>query len=297
MHKTKTYRSLGVIEKISDFGVLIKFKLSLTVVFSSIMSFLILGGASITAMGVLILFLAGMLVTGAANAINQVLEKDFDVLMERTKNRPVASGRMNASEAILYAGLMCLLGVTLLGFFNPLSAFLGMLSLVLYAFLYTPLKRFSTVAVLIGTIPGALPILIGGTAAEGHISEVAIILFLIQVLWQLPHFWAIGFLAFDDYNKAGYKLLPSDGNEVDRNVGLYAMISAVPLIALAIAPAIYFGYSWIACLIVAILSIAYIGFAYGFYKKHDRPSALKLMFSSFAYLPLVLLTYYLSVIF
>ncbi|WP_235297037.1 heme o synthase [Portibacter marinus] len=287
-----TYRALLFPQRITDFGLLIKFKLSLTVVFSAVMAYLVLGGRSW--LGALGLFTGGMLVTGAANALNQVLEKDFDMLMERTKDRPVATGRITSAEAVLFAGLMSLVGITLLGMFNPLTAFLGMVSLVLYAFLYTPLKRFSPVSVLIGTLPGALPILIGGAAIQGYISALAIVIFTIQVLWQLPHFWAIGWLGFEDYQKAGFKLLPTKEQELDSRIGLYSFFAAIPLIFISFLPIMVGDISFGACLLVAISSLIYTGFAWNFYRRADRKSAMALMFSSFAYLPIILLTYYIG---
>jgi len=293
MAKTSTtYQTLGLSGKLLDYGLLIKFKLSLTVVFSAVMAYLILGGSSW--IGALGLFIGGMLVTGAANALNQVLEKDFDLLMERTKDRPVVMGRITPAEAVLAAGLMTLLGVTILGMFNPLAAFLGMVSLVLYAFLYTPMKRFSPVAVLIGTIPGALPILIGGAAVQGYLSTFAITLFLIQVLWQLPHFWAIGWLGFDDYQKAGFKLLPVKDQVLDPKVGLYSFFAAIPLIALGLYPVVTGDMGIVFSTIVAFAGVVYTGFAWNFYKKADRKSALSLMFSSFIYLPIILFAYYIG---
>lgn len=287
-----TYQSIGLTGKLLDYGLLIKFKLSLTVVFSAVMAYLILGGKSW--FGALGLFIGGMLVTGAANALNQVLEKDFDHLMDRTKDRPVVKGRIAPSEAVLAAGLMSLIGITILGMFNPLTAFLGMLSLVLYAFLYTPMKRFSPVAVLIGTIPGALPILIGGAAIQGYLSTFAIILFAIQVLWQLPHFWAIGWLGFEDYQKAGFKLLPMKEQVLDQKIGLYSFIAAIPLIALGLLPIVTGDIGTVFSAIVAIAGVAYAAFAWNFYKKADRKSALSLMFSSFIYLPIILFAYYIG---
>lgn len=296
MYKVKAYNNTNTSlkERIKDYGVLIKFKLSLTVVFSAVMAYLIVGGAAVSLIGAISLFLGGMLVTGAANALNQMLEKDYDALMERTKNRPIVVGRISPSEAVLSAGLMCLLGITILGMFNPLTAFLGMLSLVLYAFLYTPLKRFSSVAVLVGTLPGALPVMIGAVAVQGYISTLAIILFVIQVIWQLPHFWAIGWLGFEDYQKAGYKLLPIKDQKLDARIGLYSFFASLPLLVLAILPSLIGEMVWGASLSVLAMSIVYSIFSYRFYQNADRKSALKLMFSSFFYLPVVLFSYYIG---
>ncbi len=294
MYNDRTYPALSLKDKIADYGLLIKFKLSLTVVFSAVMSYLIVGGSNVNFIGTLALFIGGMLVTGAANALNQVLEKDYDGLMERTKNRPVVTGRMSPSEAVLAAGLMCLVGITILGTFNALTAFLGMLSLVLYSFLYTPLKRFSSVAILIGTLPGALPVLIGAVAIQGSISSLAIVLFIIQVLWQLPHFFAIGWLGFDDYQKAGYKMLPVKDQKLDPKIGLLSFFTALPLILIGFAPLMISGINLIACVLVGLTGIVYSAFAWKFYINADRASALKLMFCSFFYLPIILFSYYIG---
>ena len=174
-----------VIDKIKDVGVLMKFKLSLTVVFSAVMAYLIALKTPVDYLNVFVLFLGGLLTAGAASALNQAIEKDYDKLMPRTANRPVAAGRMTMSTAVLIAGIMSLIGIVLLSYFNSLTGFLGMISLISYAFVYTPLKRVSNVAVLWGGIPGALPIVIGCTAAQnGVLTPLAISLFAIQFFWQ-----------------------------------------------------------------------------------------------------------------
>jgi len=281
-----------VYSKIDDYIMLVKLKLSLLVVFTSLMAYLIVAGSSVTLIGLGLLAIGGFLVTGAANALNQVLEKEYDKNMTRTADRPITAGRMKASEAVLFAGISCLIGVSILAMFNPLTSLLGMLSLICYAFVYTPMKRYSTSAVAIGAIPGALPALIGCTAFEGTITIFGLGIFALQFLWQFPHFWAIGYLSFDDYHKAGYKLLPEDEEgKVDRRLGLQSTVYAlfmIPVIAL-----IYFlgSSSLIASIMVLATSLVYIGFGYNFHKKFDRASGLKLMFYSFVYLPMILAAY------
>lgn len=271
---------------------LVKMRLTLLVVFTSMMAYLVVAGGSATMMGLFLLAVGGFLVTGAANALNQVLEKEHDRNMTRTADRPITAGRMKASEAVLFAGLACLIGVSILALFNPLTSLLGMLSLICYSFVYTPMKRYSTAAVAVGAIPGALPALIGCTAFEGTITMLGLGLFALQFLWQFPHFWAIGYLSFDDYQKAGYKLLPEDkSGNVDRNLGLQSTIYA--LFMIPVIASLYFlgASSFTASLIVMITSILYIGFSYNFHRKFDRASGLKLMFYSFVYLPIVLAAY------
>jgi heme o synthase len=283
-----------IFSRLSDYIMLTKLKLTLVVVFSSVLGYLIVSGGSTDYIQLIILAVGGFLVTGAANALNQVLEKDFDILMTRTSNRPIATGRMKSSEGVMFAGVSCLIGITLLASFNPITALLGMISLITYAFVYTPLKRYSTSAVAVGAIPGALPVMIGATAFEGRITLLAICLFIIQFLWQFPHFWSIGFVGQDDYRKAGYKLLPEINGILDRNLGLSAVIYAV--IILPVVGFVFYvsAASLASTLIVLVLSVMYVVLSYNFHKKFDRAAALKLMFFSFFYLPFVLISYWLT---
>lgn len=288
--KTKTSTGFGSLaQKINDYKLLVKFRLNMTVVFSAVMAYLIASNGAINWVAVMILGLAGFLVTGAANTLNQVLEKDFDKLMTRTADRPLATGRMSTSEAVMLAGFMSLVGITLLSMFNPLTGLLGMISMILYAFVYTPMKRVSPVAVWIGAIPGALPTLIGAVAVDGRLSALAIVLFGIQFLWQFPHFWAIGWLAHEDYTNAGFRLLPTtvDGKR-DPNVGLHAMAFSLALIPVGWLPFILGWAGMISGIALTVLAIAYAWFGWNLYKKNTRQAALRLMFSSLFYLPLVL---------
>lgn len=275
--------------KWADYSLLIKTRLSMTVVFTSLLGYAIAAGENWQIGSLMLLGFGGFLITSAANAINEVLEKDFDALMKRTMVRPLAAGRMKISEAVLFAGLACLMGVSLLAMINPITAVMGMLSFVLYAFVYTPLKRYSTIAVAIGAIPGALPVLIGCTAAEGQITALSTGLFAVQFLWQFPHFWSIGYLGFEDYKKAGYKLLPESDGAIDRNVGLYALVYT--LLILPVLAYLYFAgeMSMGPLFINGMLTIVFAYFSLSFYHKFDRKSGLVLMFSSFFYMPLILL--------
>jgi len=279
--------------KLNDYVLLVKMRLSLVVVISSVLGYVIASEGNGIWSDLILLVSGGFLVTGAANALNQVLEKDFDILMSRTSNRPVATGRMKPSEGVMFAGISCLIGISLLALFNPVTALLGMLSLIIYAFVYTPLKRYNTLAVAVGAVPGALPVMIGMTAFEGTVSYLAVCLFAIQFLWQFPHFWSIGFLGYEDYQKAGYKLLPESSGGIDRSLGLSAVfygIFIIPVIAV-----LYFSLnmSLFSTLFVLVLTLGYILLSYIFHKRFDKPSALKLMFYSFFYLPLVLVFYWL----
>lgn len=285
-------------QKVTDYKLLVKLRLSLTVVFSSLMAFLIASPAgALRWFDVALLALGGFFVTTAANALNQVLEKDYDKLMTRTENRPLAAGRMSVSEAVLLSGFMSLVGITILALFNPWASFFGMLALVLYAFVYTPFKRIGPVAVVIGAVPGALPVLIGAVAVDARISGLALLLFGIQFFWQFPHFWAIGWLGHEDYSKAGYKLFPSKDGKPDSNAGLQSFIYSLFLIPMCFG--LYFmGLGSLAAGFVTLaLTLGYAVLSWNFYSQSDRSSALKLMFYSFVYLPLVLITFFVDKIF
>lgn len=272
---------------------LVKFKLTMMVVMSSVLAYLVATGLSFSWSTLSLLSVGGFSVSAAANGINQVLERDYDAMMERTKNRPLAADRMKMSEAVLFSGLVLVFGIICLGLINPLTAFIGMCSFVLYAFVYTPLKRYSTLSVAVGAIPGALPVLIGVVAHDGTLTMLGFTLFMVQFLWQFPHFWAIAYLSFDDYDKAGYKLLPrsSDGS-IDRNLGFYSAIYSM-LIIPTVLWAYYTGLEMHVLALIGVLlsTLAYTIMGVRMQMKPNRNTALGLMFSSFFYLPVVLVLY------
>ena len=287
--KTAVYKPLAAFwQKVEDFKSLVKLRLTLTVVFSSVMAYLIAVPGPISGLSIVILSVGGFLVTAAANVLNQVLEKDYDRLMKRTANRPLATGRMKVADAVLWAGLMSMVGITALALFNPWTAFFGTLALVSYAFLYTPLKRISPIAVAVGAVPGALPTLIGAAAAEGYISALGLTLFTIQFFWQFPHFWSIAWLGREDYEQAGYKLLPGPEGQKEQYTALQSFLYALVLIPVGFLPMSLGVAGWIAttCIVVSSVFFAYLGWR--LYRNNDRKSALHLMFFSFVYIPLVL---------
>ncbi len=277
--------------KLGDYGLLVKYRLSATVVFSSVMAFLIGAGGHVSALAVGILALGGFLVTAAANALNQVLEKDYDRLMKRTADRPLATGRMKVSEAVLAAGLMCMCGIALLALFNPWTAFLGMLAMLSYAFVYTPLKRISALAIPVGAIPGALPAMIGCVAAQGEITLLAWALFSIQFLWQFPHFWSIGMLGYADYRRAGFRFIPG-WETPDPRIARQAFGTALMLVPMSIVPWVLKTSGVISMVAVVLLSFGYAWMAWRFQRHYDRASALGLMFYSFGYIPLTFVALY-----
>lgn len=282
----------------SEFSQLVKMRLSLTVVFSSLLSFMIAGGLTKFGwVGLGVLFLGGFLITAASNIINQVLEKDYDLLMERTKNRPIATKRISVSTGVLIAGLFLVIGLFILLLFNPIASFIGSLAFVLYAFVYTPLKRVGISAVYIGGIAGALPTMIGVVAVDGELTSLAISLFSIQFCWQLPHFWAIAWLAFEDYKKAGYQFLPTDTAKPTNVLGRLAMTDLFGLFPI-IAFMFWANQIGMVSLIIGLaLTFIYLFLSYRMWKYNDRPTALKVMFFSFFYLPVILFSFYIETLF
>lgn len=299
--------SLKLAQKMRDYFQLVKFTLSFTVVFSCVICYLLAPNVQVhnsdTVIKVIELFIAGMLVTGSANAINQAVEKDTDALMKRTGKRPVASGRMSAGEAFAFAGIAGFAGVFMMGYiFNSASAVLSAFSLFLYAFVYTPLKKVNSIAVLVGALPGALPCLIGWVAATGLISPTATVtvrdssfsngagwvLFAIQFLWQFPHFWAIAWVAHNDYAKAGFKLLPADKGPT-KFTALQAVMYSVLMIPVGILPYQFHISNQVSLYIVLACNIGMVIQSLRLYKNMDVKSARRVMFSSYIYLPIVLL--------
>lgn len=287
--------------KVKDYFQLIKFTLSFMVVFSTVVCFLIApneGRFSFPKSGsVLLLFAAGMLITGSANAINQVLEKDTDAIMKRTASRPVASGRMTPLEAWIFAALTGLAGLLILAYaFNATSAWLGLFSLISYGFVYTPLKKVNSIAVLVGAVPGALPCMIGWVAAFGQDAvdwTGAWILFGIQFLWQFPHFWAIAWLAHTDYTKAGFRLLPGSKGPT-KFTALQTVIYSALMIPFGLLP-YFFGIAGLGSLwVLLVCNLCMVALSIRLLLRMDVKSARHVMFASYFYLMVVLLALYMD---
>jgi protoheme IX farnesyltransferase len=274
---------------IIDFTQLVKLRLTLTVVFSALMAYWIaLPIERSLTYKLFSIFIGGFLITGAANALNQALEKGYDARMSRTANRPLPSGRMDESTAVLIAGVMSVFGLIILVNLSLWSALLGAISLLLYAFVYTPLKRVSSVAVFVGAIPGALPVLIGTVSAQGELTILGLCLFAIQFFWQFPHFWAISWLGHQDYIKAGFKITPSLGDVPTKTTGFQAFIYSLFLIPVCFL-SWYFNITESASLFLFLLfSIVYIILSFRLYSSNNKKAALTLLFFSFFYIPIVL---------
>lgn len=273
-----------------DYLQLIKLSLSIMVVFSSVISYLLAPKVVEYNWGMIfLLFAGGLLVTGSANAINQVVEKKTDAQMKRTMNRPVASGRMSEREGWAFAIITGVAGVFILGhYFNWLSASLAAFSLFLYAFIYTPLKKVNSVAVLVGAVPGALPCLIGWAAGNDELSAGGWVLFALQFLWQFPHFWAIAWIAHKDYSAVGFKLLPS-GEGPTRYTAIQTIIYSLLLIPVGVIPYLLDMSGTISLVIVALANLFMVWRCIMLYRSMEVKAARRVMFGSYIYLPVVLL--------
>lgn len=282
--------SFSLASKVKDYFLLIKFTLSFTVVFSCVICYLMAPKVVAYDWGMIILlFVAGMLVTGSANAINQAVEKHTDAVMKRTAKRPVANGSMSQKEAYTFAFISGVVGVGMMWyFFNLSAALVSLFSLFLYAYIYTPLKKVNSIAVLIGAFPGALPCLIGWVAGNDDFSAGGWVLFGMQFLWQFPHFWAIAWVSHKDYTVAGFKLLPADKGPT-KFTAIQTIMYSVLMIPMGILP-FYIGLTGTTSLyIVLACNLVMVFQSIRLYKEMDAKAARRVMFSSYIYLPIVLL--------
>lgn len=278
-----------LVARTKDYSMLLKPNLSFMVVFSSVIGYLLAPGIVFDWASVLALFTGGILVTGGANTINQILEREGDKLMTRTQNRPIPQERISTTEGWMVAGVSGITGAMLLGYyFNPLTGLLSFISLLIYGFAYTPMKRVHPVAVLIGAIPGALPPLLGWVAATGSLGLGGWVLFLIQFFWQFPHYWAIAWVGYDEYKKAGISMLPSQ-ERTSKFTAIQCMFYAIVLIPISLVPR-YVGMTGnIGMWIMILCGAMYFAATVAFFIKNDYKSAKRVMFASFIYLPVTLL--------
>ena len=275
-----------------DLALLIKFRLSITVVISAAAGYL-LAVDSVAWMDFTYLMLGGILIVGASNAFNQIWEIERDAKMERTKNRPLPSGRMAKDRAFTWAILFAVLGSYALYSLNVETMAWGLLSMILYVFAYTPMKAKTPWAVFVGAFPGAIPFMLGWVAATGQFGIEPGILFAIQFFWQFPHFWAIGWLSYDDYALAGYNLLPS--RRKDSSATYLSLTYSVMMVFLSLWPA--FGQSGAlqlsttAAIIVGLLGLDVLRLAIAHHRKQSDSTARALMFGTIRYLPLLQIVY------
>ncbi len=275
--------------KAQAFIKLTKFKLSFLVVFSAVISYITVAEI-ISWQKIVAIVLGGFLVTVAANGFNQIIERELDKLMARTSQRPLPLRIITPTSAFVFCMFCALTGIFILSVYaNILSGLLGALSVVLYAGVYTPLKRVTPFSVFVGAFPGAIPTLIGAVAASagfGEISFYAWLLFAVQFMWQFPHFWAIAWVSHDDYRKAGFFMLPSLGGR-DKSSAFQIVVYTVFLVPVSLMPAIFELSCWAAGMFIFLSGLFFLAQALTLYYKMDIASARKLMFGSFFYLPLV----------
>jgi protoheme IX farnesyltransferase len=278
-----------------DFKEITKAGLAISVLFSSIAGyFLGVNDQNPFQWSVLLmLIVGGYCMVGASNAYNQVIEKDIDALMDRTKNRPVPSGRMSPRVALVVASLLTIVGISLLYMINPKSAMFGAISIFLYTSVYTPLKTVTSLSVFVGAFPGAIPFMLGWVAATGDFGIEAGTLFLIQFFWQFPHFWAIGWFLYEDYEKAGIFMLPT--GKKDQGTALQIILYSVWLIVASLLPALgYTGRFYItpvAAVLVFLLGLWMLFYAVKLYKIKTAKAARTLMLVSVSYITLLQLVY------
>jgi protoheme IX farnesyltransferase len=278
-----------------DFREITKARLAVSVVFSSIAGFM-LGMPEMSAFSWLVfskLAIGGYCMVGASNAFNQVIEKDLDALMDRTKNRPVPAGRMSSSVALLIASLLTVIGVYLLYTINEKSAMFGATSIFLYVSIYTPLKTMTSLSVFVGAFPGAIPFMLGWVAATGEFGIEAGTLFLIQFFWQFPHFWAIGWFLYEDYEKAGFFMLPT--GKKDKGTALQIILYTVWLILASLLPCLGFTGSLfitpVAAVLVFLLGLWMLYYSVRLYKQRSTKAARTLMLVSVSYITLLQLVF------
>lgn len=279
-----TINQFSLIDKLKDYGVLTKFKLSGLVVFSAAMTYLLADNLPIRWGGFVLTIIGGWLVTASSNAFNQIIERDLDKMMNRTMHRPLPTGRMQKPEAIMVALITGIAGVLILSvFINLLTGMLAAFSLLSYVLLYTPLKRITPLSVFVGAIPGALPAMLGYTAATNQLTYAAWVVFFIQFFWQFPHFWAIAWVMDDDYKKAGFIMLPTTHR--DKGSALQTLLYALALLPVIVLPYIFNISGVVSLVIIALLTLWFIRLAFLLYQTCTIEAARKLMFGSFVYLP------------
>jgi protoheme IX farnesyltransferase len=288
-----TIQHTGKTNLFEDFKAITKHRLAISVVFSSIAGYLIAVGREVDFVTLIMLAIGGYCMVGASNAYNQIIERDLDKLMDRTKNRPIPSGTISVKAAFVIATTLTIIGLVTLYLINPKSAMFGAISIFMYVSLYTPLKTKTPLAVFVGAFPGAIPFMLGWVADTNNFGIEPGTLFLLQFLWQFPHFWAIGWFLYDDYEKAGFFMLPT--GKKDKNTAVQIIMYTVWTILASIIPV--FGFtgelklSIVAAVIVFLLGLGMLYFAVLLFKRMDAKTARQLMLASVSYITLLQIVY------
>jgi len=280
---------------LSDFKEITKMRLAISVVFSSVAGYF-LGADNIDFVTVTLLAIGGYLMVGASNAYNQIIERNLDALMDRTKNRPLPAGRMSVTTAFIIASAFTVLGLVVLYIINPKTAMFGAISIFLYVSIYTPLKTKTPLSVFVGAFPGAIPFMLGWVAASGSFSIEPGTLFMIQFFWQFPHFWAIGWWLYDDYKKGGFFMLPT--GKRDRGTAIQIILYTCWTIMVSLIPV--FGVTGklfltpVSGVIIFLLGLGMLYYAIRLFKEKTAEAAKKLMFASVSYITLLQIVYVLD---
>jgi len=280
---------------IRDFAEITKMRLSVSVVFSSIAGYL-LGAETVSITSLLLLAIGGYLMVGASNAYNQIIEKDLDVLMHRTRNRPIPAGRMTVNTAFIIATVFTILGIGVLYSINPKTAMFGAISIFMYVSLYTPLKTKTPLSVFVGAFPGAIPFMLGWVAATGNFGIEAGTLFMIQFFWQFPHFWAIGWFLYTDYKRGGFFMLPT--GKQDKGTAVQVVLYTIWTVLVSLIPAFgvtgKFYITPVSAVFVGLIGIWFLLAALKLYKQKTESAAKKLMLVSVSYITLLQIIYVLD---
>ena len=277
---------------VKNFTEITKLRLSVSVVFSSVAGYL-LGATKVDFMILLLLCIGGYCMVGASNVYNQVMERDLDTLMDRTKNRPIPAGTMSVAAALSIAIILTVVGVAVLYSINPQTAMFGAISIFIYVFLYTPLKTRTPLSVFVGAFPGAIPFMLGWVAATNDFGIEPGTLFMIQFFWQFPHFWAIGWFLFDDYKKGGFFMLPT--GKRDHGTAIQVILYSICTVLASLIPAFgvtgMFYITPISAIIIGALGLWFIYYGIRLYKQKTAKSAKQLMLVSVSYITLLQIIY------
>ncbi|MBB1148756.1 MULTISPECIES: heme o synthase [unclassified Myroides] len=283
---------------LKEFKEMTKMGLALSVVFSTLAGYVLAVPdiRSINYMTILALAIGGYCMVGASNVYNQIIERDLDAKMNRTANRPIASGRVKPTPAFILAVVLTLLGIAILYAINPKTAMFGAISIFLYTSVYTPLKTITPLSVFVGAFPGAIPFMLGWVAETNNFGIEAGTLFLIQFFWQFPHFWAIGWFLYDDYNRGGFSMLPT--GKKDNKTLTQIILYTIWLIIVSIFPVfnvtgrLYL--TPIAAGLVLLAGIWMLTAAVKLYKQRTDKAARRLMLVSVTYISLIQIIYVLD---
>lgn len=274
--------------RLKEYALLAKMRLTFLVVISAVTGYFMQDEIIVSEIWILIA--GGFLVTAASNGFNQIIERDLDKLMKRTQNRPLVKGTLSAREAFIVCLIWAIGGLALLALLNPLCFFLGLLSLFMYVAVYTPMKRVSSWAVFIGAFPGAMPPLLGYVGATAEFGLLPGILFLVQFMWQFPHFWAIAWVLDDDYKLAGFRLLPSKSGR-SRSSSLQILIFTLVMVLASFLPWVIDITGITSLIICGIIGLVFYRLAYKLHYTQEISDARKLMFASFIVLPIIQIVY------